>query len=629
METRNHSWKKWLISIALAALTITAYWELRDNNFVSYDDDVYVTANAHVQRGLTLDNIGWALTSTSAANWHPLTWLSHMLDWELYGKNPAGHHITNLLIHMANVVLLFWLLEAMTGGLWQSAIVAALFAIHPLSVETVAWVAERKNVLSTLFWILTIWAYVWHARKPSWGRYSVVLLLFVMALMSKPMVVTLPLVLMLLDYWPLNRLKRTAETAPTRVNEKRTKRARPVKAAQSYPSLSLKQLVIEKLPLLLLALISSLVTVIAQRAGGAVGTIEAFPLLVRCENAVVSYARYLLDMIWPLRLAVFYPHPQHSLPKWQLAMSAVVLVGLTVIVITHIRKAGYLSVGWLWYGGTLVPVIGIVQVGLQSRADRYAYIPLIGIFIMIVWPAWEWISQRRRRRQVAAVAVAGVVIALTAATRSQVLYWTTSVTLFERALAVTENNYVAHNNLGESLAQQGRLDDAEAHFAAAIQINPLFADAHHNMGMSLVRRGKPGDAIAEFTRAIEIAPNFTDAHNKLGAALANQGNLSAAIASFSRALEIDPNYASARANLGSAYEQQGRTREAIEAYSEALPLIADAAMSAQIHFKLGRLLEKSGRKDEASQHYREAVRLKPDYAQAQQALTALEKTIAN
>ena len=615
--------KKWFITLALIALTTTAYWGIRDHGFVSYDDDVYVVSNAHVQRGLNWGNVAWAFTTTSAANWHPLTWLSHMLDVQLFGLNPAGHHLTSLLLHTANVVLLFLVLQVMTGALWQSALVAALFAVHPINVESVAWVAERKNLLSTFFWLLTMRAYIRYASQPAWNKHLVVFASFALALMCKPMVVTLPFALLLLDYWPLDRLRNTAAESANDKADNPKKRGKQVEAKRAYPRRSLGQLTIEKAPLLLLAAVSSVITVWAQQTGGAVGTTEIFPLSVRFENAVVSYADYLLDVIWPFRLAVFYPHPRASLPAWQVGLSALVLLGIIAIAVRRATRSRYLPMGWLWYLGTLIPVIGLVQVGLQSRADRYAYVPLIGIFVVIVWYAGETGRALATRKNGLAIAAACVLIALTIATRVQASYWRNSMTLFQRAVDVTNNNYVAHNNLGELLAQQGNLDEAAAHFAAALEINPSFAHARHNMGMILVQRGKLDEAISEFSKAVEIEPTFTDAYNKLGAALASRGKLDEAIANFSKAIEINPAYGSAHANLGSAYEQQGRTADAIAAYSRALQFTADTTMAAQTHFKLGRLLAKTGKRKEAIQHYTEAVRLKPDFAQAQQALNSI------
>jgi tetratricopeptide (TPR) repeat protein len=607
----------------LIVLTSIAYLGLNEHSFINYDDNVYVTTNSRVQTGLSWKNVAWAFTTTSAANWHPLTWLSHMLDCELFGLNPAGHHLTSLFVHTANVVMLFWLLQLMTGALWQSALVAALFAVHPINVESVAWVAERKNVLSTLLWLVTTCAYVWYARKPAWGRYLVVCVSFAGAIMCKPMVVTLPFTLLLLDYWPLGRLKQAASEAEVEKPGLPNRRSRQTEAKRSYPMRSMSQLLLEKLPLLLLVAGSSLITLKAQKSGGAVGSLETFPLLIRLENALVSYATYLRDVIWPFQLAVFYPHPGHLLPAWQVVVSSLMLAAISALAIALAKGSRYLPAGWFWYLGTLIPVIGIVQVGLQSHADRYAYIPLIGIFIIAVWSAFDWAKGRRLRVTLLAVSSAAVLIALTVITRIQSSYWQNGITLFQHALSVTEKNYVADNDLGELFAQQGRLDEAARHFASALEINPRFAQARHNMGMMLVQRGKLDEAIDEFSKAVEIDPRFADAYNKLGAALASKGRLDEAAANFSKALEVDPAYAPAHANLGSLQEQQGKIDEAIASYSNALKFMADNTMSAQTHFRLGKLLARTGKRSEAIEHYRESLTLKPDYAPAQQALKGI------
>src|SRR5262249_12825276 len=420
---------KLLVAAGLAALTLASYWGVNRNSFVSYDDDVYVVNNDHVKQGLSWENVKWAFTSTSAANWHPLTWMSHVVDCQLFGLNPARHHVTSLLIHVANAVLLFWVLQIMTGAVWRSAFVAALFAVHPIAVESVAWIAERKNLLSTLFWLLAIWAYARYARKPASARYSLVLVCFALALMSKPMAVTLPFTLLLLDYWPLARLRKSAAGSTFDKKVKVKKSEKQSDTLQSYPSRSAKRLVVEKTPLLLMAIAAGAVTVYAQRAGGAVATIEKFPIFLRVQNALVSYAVYLLNAVWPARLAVFYPYPRNGLPVWHMGLAAVVVVSITALAVWRRQQSKY-AVGWFWYLGTLVPVIGLVQVGLQSRADRYAYVPFVGLFMAVVWAASEWASARPVRQQRLAVAGVAVVIALVIVTRVQTSYWQNSIALF-------------------------------------------------------------------------------------------------------------------------------------------------------------------------------------------------------
>ena len=613
----------------LAAFTLALYLQVTTHEFVSYDDDVYVTANAQIQTGLNAGNVAWAFTSTSAANWHPITWLSHMLDCQLYGLKPSGHHFTNLLIHLSNVLLLFWVLKVMTGAIWRSALVAAFFAVHPLNVESVAWIAERKNLLSTLFWILTIWAYVWYARKPELKRYLATLGLFALGLMSKPMVVTLPFVLLLLDCWPLERLTsqpRTsdAETAPAKKGKRQARKAKQVELAPSYPPETAGRLILEKAPLFVLAAAGSIVTVIAQKKAGAVGAVEAFPIGVRLTNAVVSYAGYLGQAIWPSGLSVLYPHPKGTLPVWEIGVSALALLSLTALAVWQARRYRWAAVGWLWYLGTLVPVIGLVQVGLQARADRYAYVPLIGVFIAIVWAGARYANNVTSRRNWLIGLIVGMLACFALAANFQLHYWRNSLALFQHAIEVTENNFVAHNNLGELLAGTGRLDEAESHFNKALEINPRFDQALHNSGMMLVQQHKPQEAIEQFTKAVEINPTFLEAHNKLGAALAETGRLDEAAAALSRALEIKPGYPSAHANMALVLERQGKLDEAVTHYSEALRFMANSAISAQTHYRLGNLLAKKGDKAQATLHYREALRLKPDYTQAQQALESIQ-----
>ena len=613
----------------LAAFTLALYLQVTTHEFVSYDDDVYVTANAQIQTGLNAENVGWAFTSTSAANWHPITWLSHILDCQLYGLKPSGHHLTNLLIHLSNVLLLFWVLQVMTGAIWRSALVAAFFAVHPLNVESVAWIAERKNLLSTLFWILTIWAYVWYARKPEPKRCLATLGLFALGLMSKPMVVTLPFVLLLLDYWPLERLTsqpRTsdAETVPAKQGKRQARKAKQVELTPSYPPQTAGRLILEKAPLFVLAAASSIVTVIAQKKAGAVGAVEAFPIGVRLTNAVVSYAGYLGQAIWPSGLSVLYPHPKGTLPVWEIAVSAFALLSLTALVVWQAGHYRWAAVGWLWYLGTLVPVIGLVQVGLQARADRYAYVPLIGVFIAIVWAGARYANNVTSRRNWLICLSVGILACFALTTNSQLHHWQNSLALFQHAIEVTENNFVAHNNLGELLAGAGRLDEAASHFNKALEINPRFDQALHNSGMMLVQQHKPQEAIEQFTKAVEINPTFLEAYNKLGAALAETGRLDEAAAALSRALEINPGYPSAHANMALVLERQGKLDEAVIQYSEALRFIVNNTISAQTHYRLGNLLAKKGDKAQATLHYREALRLKPDYTQAQQALENIQ-----
>jgi Tfp pilus assembly protein PilF len=523
------------VGLFLVVLIAGAFWQVTGHGFVNFDDDKYVTENPHVQAGLTRNGLAWAFTTTRASNWHPVTWISLMADSQLYGPNAYGFHTTNLLLHIASALMLFLFLNRVTGSLWRSAFVAAIFGIHPLHVESVAWVAERKDVLSTLFWMLTMWAYLHYTQSPKPTRYLLVVLAFVLGLMAKPMLVTLPFVLLLLDRWPLERLDQG--------NGREHDHTRPW-----------RKLVWEKVPLLALAAVSSIVTYVVQQRSGAVGSLEVYPLGVRIANALVAYVNYVAKMLWPAHLAVFYPHPGTSLPIWQVAGSGLVLVWITLLAI-RARRRPYLAVGWLWYVLTLVPVIGLVQVGGQAMADRYTYIPLIGLFIIIAWGVPEllalWTTEARRRTLLAASA--GIVIAaLAVCTYLQVGYWRDSVTLFDHAVKVTRRNAVAHNNLGVALVERGELGKAVAHYREALRIKPRYVEAHCNLAIAAIKQGRLDEAIAHCWEALRIRPGDADAHNNLGVALAKQGKLHEALAHFSEALRLDPDKKSARANLARA-----------------------------------------------------------------------------
>ena len=536
----------------LVAVTLLVFGRVIRHDFINYDDPTYVTANPHVRGGLTWSNVGWAFTTRHAANWHPLTWLSHMLDVQLFGMNPRGHHITSVLLHVANTLLLFAVLRRMTNAVWPSAFVAALFAVHPLHVESVAWVAERKDVLSTLFWMLTMWAYARYAERPGVARYGLALLFFALGLMAKPMLVTLPCVLLLLDFWPLGRVR------PGKEDFTRT----------------IARLCAEKLPLFALSAASCALTVWAQKAGGAVLSVDALPLPFRIGNAVLSYARYLGRTIWPADLAVFYPHPG-AWPTWQLLGAGLLMLSMTAVAVWRIRRDPYLIVGWFWYLGTLVPVIGIVQVGGQSIADRYSYVPLVGLFVMIGWAGAALAGHFSSFKRFVAFA-AGVVVAFTAAFAwKQTRHWRNSFALFEHALRVTSDNHIAHNNLGIALAERGKLDAAILHFQELVRIKPRFASAHNNLGIALASRGRTSEAIEHFKRAVEINPSFAEAQNNLGVALGNVGRLEEAAFHFSEAVKAAPGFADARYHLACALLEQRDAEAAAQHLREALRLRPD------------------------------------------------------
>jgi tetratricopeptide (TPR) repeat protein len=533
-----------LICLALVILTVITFWSLKDCGFINFDDDVYVYENSYVQSGLNWHSIGQAFSSElvkKSSNWHPVTWLSLMLDYQIFGLNPFGYHLINLLFHVINTILLFLILRRMTKKLWPSAFVAALFAIHPLHVESVAWIAERKDVLSTFFWMLTMGAYSYYVENRGFRRYFFVLLFFVLGLMAKPMLVTLPFVLLLLDYWPLQRFgeikpdhKVHAEVFKSVISDKQKKKAKKKQSAKE--SLEVKKpdepeykwsliysLLWEKVPLFVLLILSSIVTYIAGQKAGAVASIEAFPVIVRIGNAFVSYIAYIGKIIWPSNLAVFYPHPERLI-LWQVLGSVLLLIAITVVVIWRAKKFPYLAMGWLWYTGTLVPVIGIVQVGAQAMADRYTYISTIGLFIIVVW-GMPLLFQRLEIRKKILFSVAIAVLCMVAvSTWMQCGYWENSITLFNHTLQVTTDNYVAHNNLGLALSDKGISKEAIDNFNEAIIINPKYSKAFNNRGNVYSKLGQYQLAIEDFNQAIRIKPDYAEAYNNQGGVYLLQGN---------------------------------------------------------------------------------------------------------
>ncbi|MFH1350093.1 MAG: tetratricopeptide repeat protein, partial [Pseudomonadota bacterium] len=496
----------------------------------------------------TINGLTWALTSSHAGNWHPLTWLSHMLDCDLYGLDPKGHHLNNLLFHIANTVILFLVLSRITGARYRSAFVAGLFALHPLHVESVAWVAERKDVLSTFFGLLAIWAYIRYADQPGAMRYLGAFIFYILSLASKPMLITLPFLLLLLDYWPLRRFE---FKNPSHSN--RTPPVEPIQpTSRNGPMLPL---ILEKAPFLLLAMASGIVTLWAQQNWGAIKTLTAFPLKARLANAFITYATYIGKMIWPQNLAVFYPHTGEIWPLWQAIGSALFLAITSLLVIRSARIYAYLLVGWFWYLGTLLPVIGIVQVGLQKMADRYTYVPLIGLFVIIVWGVHDLVKGWRHRTIVLTLSTIFIFSSIMVITWRQIGYWKDSVSLFEHTLEVTSYNYVAHYNLGVYHTRQGNLKKAVHHYGEALKINPNFAEAYHSLGVSLTQQGHIKEAIPYYQKALRIMPDLERAHNDLGVALAMDGKIKEAISHFTEALRLKPGYREAKNNLEIAVQE--------------------------------------------------------------------------
>jgi protein O-mannosyl-transferase len=570
-------------ALGLIGITVLAYAPVLRYPFVNYDDPQYVTANPQVIAGLTWRGVGWALTAGRASNWHPVTWWSHMLDVELYGLNAGPHHSTNLLLHIASTLLLFGLLHRTTGMIGRSGFAAALFAVHPLHVESVAWVAERKDVLSTLFFMLTLSAYAAYTRQPRRDRYLAVLGLFTLGVMAKPMLVTLPFVLLLLDVWPLGRMP------------------------FPFDRTRLGALLYEKLWLFALALASALVTFLVQQRGGAVAELDAIPWSHRAANATVSYVTYISKALWPTGLAVLYPY-RWSLSGWLVVTSGIVLVGCTAAAIRAARHYPYVLVGWLWYVGTLVPVIGLIQVGNQAMADRYTYLPLVGLFIVVAWAIPDLVERTRRRAALLWIAGGLTVLACALGTRAQVQHWRSSIALWSRALDVTTDNYLAHHNLGVALADEGRTTDAISHYEAALRIEPGFTNARKHLGFALLSEGKSDEAGREFREVLRVAPD-AEAYFNLASALKQQGRRAEAIAEYTEALRIEPGYVEAHGNLGMMLAEEGRNAEAIEHCLEALRLRPGFAPA---HTALGLAYSNQAKIDEALREFFEAARLMPD-----------------
>jgi tetratricopeptide (TPR) repeat protein len=592
-----------IVCLLLAVVTLALYNPVNRHPFVNYDDDRYVTENSHVRQGLTWGTFTWALTSTEQANWHPLTWISHAIDCSLFRLNPAGHHFTSVLLHAVNVMLLFLLLASATGRMGPSVFVAALFAVHPINVESVAWVAERKNVLCTLFFFLALLAYSWYAEKPHWKRYLAGVALFTAGLAAKPMVITLPFVLLLWDYWPLGRVRGANQEGGSKTQ------------------LSWSRLVLEKLPLLLFSAASAVITMHAQQAGRALRSTQEFALAARIENAIYAYAKYLWKMVWPARLAPLYPHPGDSLAAWKVVVAALVLLAITVVAL-RFRTRRYLLVGWLWFLGTLVPVIGLVQVGDAAMADRYAYLPLIGIFMMIAFGAADLADAKNVGASAQLVAAAAVLIVLAMVTHRQMGYWQSDQDLWARALAVTQNNFVAEDNMGGALVLEGKPDEAFPHFEAAARINPHDPMSRSNLGTYFQSHGRIAEAIEQYESAIALTLDpslLAQTYANLGAAQRALGEDEPAQKSFDEALRLNPNQFRAWLGLGLLAQKQGRLNEAISDFSRSVELHP----TGEGYFELGRSLQRAGRSPEALDAYRQALKLSPDLTEAQQAADTL------
>jgi tetratricopeptide (TPR) repeat protein len=521
----NRWWLTIGICIALASLTWLVFGQTIWHDFINYDDPHYVYENTRITGGLSISGIAWAFTHIHAMNWHPLTTISHMLDCQLYGLKAGWHHFTNVVLHTLAAILLFLALRQMTETVWRSAFVAAIFAIHPLRVESVAWIAERKDVLSGVCFMLTLLAYVYYTRAPSLRRYLGVALVFVLGLMSKPMLVTLPFVLLVLDYWPLRRIGRQTSD---------------VRRQLFVP-------VLEKIPLVALSAVSSVVTFLAQKS--AVGWAQDLPIATRINNAVVSYVAYIWQMLWPARLAVFYPHPENRLPLWEIIFSFLLLICITAAAIALRKQRPYLITGWLWYLGMLVPVIGLVQVGWQGRADRYTYLPQIGLYIAATWGTADLTALYRHQRTILSTAAIFIIGSLSLCAWVQTTYWRNSETLFRHALAVTTNNDVAENNLGIVFLGQGKVDEAISMLQAAVELRPDNSPAHENLAKALLQKGRVSEAIIHYRKLLELQPDNIEVHNIVGTVLTQQGRVREGVEEWQKVLTIQPDNGNAMSNL--------------------------------------------------------------------------------
>jgi protein O-mannosyl-transferase len=588
------------IGFVLAFATIVVYAQVVGHQFISLDDDTYIRENPIVAGGLSFSGVAWAFTTFHAANWHPLTWLSHMLDCQLFGLNAGGHLFVNVLIHVANTLLLFWFLRRATGVIWCSAMVAALFALHPMHVESVAWASERKDTLAAFFGLFALLKYVRYVEKRSWKNYAFVLISLCLGLMAKPMLVTWPFVLLLLDYWPFRRF-RSSDSAGRFENP--------------WP------LIREKLPLFALVGASVVVTYFAQAHGGTVRTLADAPPSLRLTNAIVSYAKYFLATFWPVDLAVYYPFPTTQISSWQFPAALLLLIGLSLFALINAPSRPYILVGWLWFLGTLVPVIGLMQVGGQAMADRYYYLPSIGLFVALIFGLADLASIWRVGRAALATVSVAMLLIFASLTAMQVARWRDSITLFTHTLAVTPANLIIQYGLAHALRKEGRQEEALSHFAAALQIKPDFVDALMGMGMLLSEQGRGADAVPYFDRALRVEPDSGKAHMELGLALIKQNRKDAALKEFRAAVRLAPQDSDVRINLGLVLARNGEVKEAMEHLNEAVRLNPN---SAEAHNNLGLILLASGHPRESIPHFSTALRLNPQLTVAQQNLRRAE-----
>jgi tetratricopeptide (TPR) repeat protein len=592
---------------------VMIYAQVGTFDFVDFDDGLYVTENSFVQRGLTKEGFVWAFISSHTGNWHPMTWLSHMLDSELYGLNPAGHHYTNIGFHIANTLFLFFILFRLTEELWKSAFVAALFAVHPLHVESVAWISERKDVLSTFFGLFMIYNYDRYVKISSLKNYLLVLLFFGLGLMSKPMLVSLPLVLLLLDFWPLKRIQLQ--------NNFHLQTGR----STFHDVKGVSVLVVEKIPLFVLSGISSILTFIVQKSGGAVAPLLVLPLKTRIANALISYVRYFFKMVWPHKLAYYYPYPIGTFSTWQICGAALLLICAVLGAMYLARQYPYVPVGLFWYLGTLVPVIGLVQISDQAMADRYTYIPLVGLFIVIAWGIPDILKKWQYRKIFLCVSAVIILSALTTRAFFQAHNWKNSILLFRNAVKVTENNFHALNNLATALADKGRYDDAFLYLSRAKKMDPQREDVRINYANVLFLKGMPDEAISQYREILQADSENADVHYNLAYVLSFKKKYTGAVFHYKETLRIDPKNSKAHYNLGNILLIQEKTKEAITHFAEAIKINPDYV---DAYNKIGSLLFQKGKLNKAKVFFLKAIQIDPNNLEAQKNLNTLNQMLS-
>lgn len=616
-------------SLLLATLTVILFLPVTSHEFINFDDSIYITQNPHIQNGLTIESLLWAFTTTYANFWHPLTWLSHCLDVHLFGLDAGMHHLINLLLHSINSALLFLVLSIMTGTLWRSLLVAVLFAIHPLHVESVAWAAERKDTLSTLFWLLTMGAYIWYTKRPDWLRFLPVLLGFTLGMLAKPILVVLPFALLLLDFWPLNRFGGS-----------------PAMLTAPLVRKHLPALIAEKTPLLLIAVICSVVAYLAQQAGGAVGSLETYSLVTRIANALVAYVTYIYKMFIPTGLAAYYPY-RLDIPIWKTLSSGLLLACLTFISLRMARRYPYLTIGWFWFVGTLLPVIGLVQLGSHAMADRYTYISFIGLFIIIAWSLAELAGRFASGARVCTTVAFVFLVLLSIRTIDQLGHWRNTPILFTHALSVTDNNVKAHNNLGTYFLDRHQPRQAALQFKAGLDINPDNALVNYNYGLAMMHLEEWQNALSAFGKALELNPGISPAHRDIASLFIKTGNTDEAIKHLEAAIDMNPENVELRNTLSNVFITSGQPQRALphllkatqqepnsflfyynlgralfdlKEFDQAVTQYSNALLYApnnpSVHNNMGNALARLGFQDEARKHYAEVIRIQPNHVDA-------------